>query len=119
MKVAAPELRALETVGRVSPKQREGQVAGANALDDHFPVRGTGNLNPPVLKSRHRPRTLPRRIVPDVLGLLEEVRKSTRVELSLEELATVQERFAGRVEVAVEDGEELEGGGGEDLSVTP
>jgi hypothetical protein len=60
---------------------------------------------------------LPRRIVPDVLSLFEEVRKSTSVELSLEELATVQERLAGRVEVAVEDGEELEGGGGEDLSV--
>lgn len=52
-----------------------------------------------------------------MLGLLEEVREGTGVELSLEELAAVEELLAGRVERAVQDGEELERGGREDLLV--
>ena len=78
------------------------------ALDDHLSVDRTGDLDAPVFEAGHGPRTLPRRVISDVLGLFEEVGEGPGVELSLEELTAVQERLAGRVERAVEHDEELE-----------
>jgi hypothetical protein len=50
-----------------------------------------------------------------VFSFLEEVGQCTGIELSLKELTTMKERFAGRVERAVENDEEFEGFLGEDL----
>ena len=52
-----------------------------------------------------------------MLGLGEEVGEGAGVKLGLEELAAVEELLAGRVEGAVQDGEELEGGGREEVLV--
>jgi hypothetical protein len=52
-----------------------------------------------------------------VLGLGEEVRELAAVELSLADLAALEQGFPGRVEGAVEEGEEGEGVGGQDLAV--
>ena len=53
-----------------------------------------------------------------MLGFLEEVGEGAGVVLGLLEDAAVQESLAGRVEGAVQDGEELERGRREDLLVT-
>jgi hypothetical protein len=52
-----------------------------------------------------------------VLGLWEEIRKLATVDISLALLATLEESAAGCVEGAVQQGEEGEGIGGEDLAV--
>lgn len=52
-----------------------------------------------------------------MLRLLEEVGEGAGIVAGLFEDATVQEGLAGRVEGAVQDGEELEGGRGQDVLV--
>ena len=88
-----------------------------DALDDHLAVDRARDLDAAVLEAGHGPRALPGRVVADVLGLGEEVGEGAGIELGLEELAAVEELLAGRVERAVQDGEELEGSGREEVLV--
>jgi hypothetical protein len=92
--------------------------APRDSLEDHLAVGRARDLNAAVFEARHGPGTLPGRVIADVLGLLEEVGEGAGVVLGLLEDAAVQESLAGRVEGAVQDGEELERGRSEDLLVT-
>lgn len=123
MNVAAPEFNALFVrEGEPSvcvPREKlcAARRACVHAPDDHLPRDGAGDLDAPVLEAGLGRGTLPGGVIADVLRLFEKVGECAGVELGLLELAAVEERLAGRVEVAVQDGEELERGGGEDLLV--
>lgn len=115
----APELSALMR-GRVLvscvPRSRP-PVLNQHALDDHLSVDGARDLDPPVLETLHRLGSLPARVLANVGRLGGKVGQSARIEVGLLERALVQKALARRVEVAVQDREERERGGRDDLRV--
>lgn len=90
---------------------------GVQGVNDHLAVGGAGDLDAAVDQTRGRGSSLPCGVLTDVLGLGEEVGQNTPVKLGLANLAALEEGLASVVEGAVQEGEEGEGLGGEDLAV--
>lgn len=85
-------------------------------IDDHLPVRRAGDFDPAVDQTGRRRCALPGVILADVLGLGKEVGQLAIINSSLAVDPTLQQGFPGRVEGAVQDGEEGTGFLGEDLA---
>lgn len=85
-------------------------------IDNHLAVGRAGDLNAAVDQAGSRAGALPGVIVADVLGLGQEVGQVAAVDLGLLVDTALQESLAGRVEGAVQDGEEGAGVLGEDLA---
>lgn len=86
-------------------------------VDNHLAVGRAGNLDAAVDKAGGGRRALPGGILADVLGLGEEVGQDAAVQLGLAELAALEEGLAGAVEGAVQEGQEGQGLGRQDLLV--
>jgi len=112
MKVAAPEFKALITqramISSCAPVGDGRKERLSNELDHHFAIDGSSDFDTPIFETVHRSGTLPSRIVTNVLSLFEEIRESAGIELGLEKLTTMKERFASRIERSMKDDEELE-----------
>lgn len=98
-------------IGHISPHVRVERV------DHHLPVRRARDLDAAVHEARGGRRALPRGVLADVPGLWQEVGQGTLVELGLAELSPLEEVLACGVEGAVEEGDEGEGLGRQDLLV--
>ena len=85
-------------------------------VDDHLPVGRTSDLDTTVNQTRSRGSTLPSVILPDVLGLRQEVEQVALVNLGLTVNPALEESLASGVEGPVEDGEESTSILGEDLA---
>jgi hypothetical protein len=96
-------------VGHVGPDVR------VQGVDDHLAVSGSSDLNTTVDHSGSRVGSPPGRVLTDVLGLGEEVRENSLVNLSLTQDTALEELLAGRVEGSVESGQESTCLLGEDL----
>lgn len=90
---------------------------GVQSVDHHLAVGGAGDLDAAVDQARGRGSSLPCGVLTDVLGLGEEIGQNTPVKLGLADLAALEEGLASVIEGAVQEGEEGEGLGGEDLAV--
>lgn len=88
---------------------------GVESVDDHLAVGGTGDLDAAVDETGSGRRTLPCGVLTDVLGLGEEVGEDTAVDLGLAELTALEEVLASLVEGTVEEGDEGESLGSQDL----
>jgi len=93
----------------------EGLGSRTQGVDDHLPVRGSGNLYPPIFQTRSWWSTSPSNIFPNFLGRVQEVQVLAGVELGLDLVPVGEELFTGGVECSVEDRQEFEGFGGEDF----
>jgi hypothetical protein len=102
--------RGVLEIGHVGPD------IGVESVDDHLAVGRTGDLDAAVNQARSRGSTLPGVILTDVLSLGEEVEELAIIEGSLAIDTALEESLAGRVEGAVEDGEEGTGVLGENLA---
>jgi hypothetical protein len=75
-------------------------------IDDHLAVRWSSNLNTSVHKTWCWRRASPCIILPDVLGLWQEVEDVTLVKLGLSDIPSLKESLACAIERAVEHCEE-------------
>lgn len=98
-------------VGHVRPDVR------VQGIDDHLAVGWAGDLNPAVDQARSWRGTLPCSVLSDVLRLGKEVRQHAAVQLALADDAALEQGLAGGIERAVQQGEEGEGIGGQDLAL--
>lgn len=114
--VHRPPTKSEEEKGLTLEISHVGPDIRVQGVDDHLAVGGTGDLNTAVDETGSGRGALPGVILTDVLGLGEEVGQMTLVDLGLAVNSTLQESFAGRVEGAVQDGEEGTGILGEDLA---
>lgn len=94
-----------------------GPDIGVQGVDHHLAVGGARDLDAAVDEARGGRRALPCGVLADVLGLGEEVGERALVELGLADLAALEEGLAGAVEGALQEGEEGEGLGGQDLAL--
>lgn len=95
----------------------KGTSARVQGIDDHLAVDGASDLDTAVLKTRSRRSGTPVGIVTDVSGFGQKVGQDATVEFLLAVDAALQKGLAGRIEDALEGGNELERFGREDLGL--
>lgn len=98
-------------VGHICPDIR---VQGVN---DHLAVSRASDLDAPIDKARRGWSAPPSIILSDVLGLREEVKEISLVELSLTNYSSLKQRFPALVKCAVKEGKEDTGVLAEDMTV--
>lgn len=103
---------------RVFEVGHESLGSRVESIDDHLPVRRSGNLNPSILQSRSNSGSSPADILSNVLGLRREGQLSSLVEFSLKSQSSEEELLPLSVKGSMQRSEELESFRREDLRLS-